>query len=163
MPTQSANVISDINCPGSPLRHAARLFGPSASARITARLRTGVLDRALAAGADPAASPQIAARTAQLGSTLMRTRIADGLERLALSADKPRSRLRILPSRAAMLGNRSEMLELAEILRQDRPLYARGVAMLRVILTDGTGPAYTDQRGDALASQLQVARASLSS
>jgi hypothetical protein len=122
-----------------------------------------VLDRALAAGADPAASRQIAARTAQLGSTLMRTRIADQLERLALSADKPRSRLRILPSRAAMLGNRSEMLELADILRQDRPLYARGVAMLKVILTDGTGPAYTDQRGGALARQLQVARASLTS
>jgi hypothetical protein len=144
MPTQSANVISDINCPGSPLRDAARLFGPSVPARITARLRAGVLDRALAAGADPAASPQIAARTAKLGSTLMRTRIAEGLERLALSADKPRSRLRILPSRAAMLGNRSEMLELADILRQNRPLYARGVAMLKVILTDGTGPAYTD-------------------
>ncbi len=38
-----------------------------------------------------------------------------------------------------MLGNRSEMLELADILRQDRPLYARGVAMLKVILTDGNG------------------------
>jgi hypothetical protein len=61
-----------------------------------------------------------------------------------------------------MVGNRSQMLELADILRQDL-LYASGIAMLKVILTDGTGPAYTDQRGDVLARQLQVARAELSS
>jgi hypothetical protein len=163
MSTQSTDVISNNELVGSPLSHAARLFGPSTVARIAAHLHSYVLDRALAAGADPAASPRIAARTAQLGSTSTRTRIADGLERLSLSADKPRSSLRIMPSRAAMLGNRSQMLELADNLREDRPLYASGIAMLKVILTDGTGPAYTDQRGDVLARQLQVARAELSS
>ena len=66
-----------------------------------------------------------------------------------------------MPSRAAILGNRSELLELAAMLRRDRPLYARGVAMLNVILTDGTGSAYTDPSGDALTRQLQIARASL--
>ena len=161
MSTQSTDVISNNNLAGSPLSHAARLFGPSAVARVTARLHSHVLDRALAAGADPAASSQIAARAAQLGSTSMRTRIADGLERLALSTDEPRSRFRILPSRA-MLANRSAMLELADILRQDRPLYPSGIAMLEIILTDGTGPAYTDKRGDGLARQLQVALAKLS-
>jgi hypothetical protein len=55
------------------------------------------------------------------------------------------------------------MLELADILRQDRPLYASGIATLKVILTDATGPAYTDKRGDGLARQLQVALAKLSS
>jgi hypothetical protein len=163
MSIQSTDVVKNNKLAGSPLSHAARLFGPSAVTRITARLCSGVLDRALAAGADPAASPRIAARTAQLGSTSTRTRIATALERLALSADKPRSPLRIMPSRAAVLGNRSEMLELADILRQDRPLYANGIAMLKVILTDGTGPAYTDQRGDVLARRLQVARTGLSS
>jgi len=49
------------------------------------------------------------------------------------------------------------------MLRRDRPLYARGVAMLNVILTDGTGPAYNDPSGDALTRQLQIARASLAS
>jgi hypothetical protein len=145
------------------LKHATRLLGPSAAVRAAARLGRGTLDRALTDGADPAASPLIAARTAQLGSGSTRARIADGLERLALSADNPRGRARILPSRAAILGNRSELLELAAMLRRDRPLYAHGVAMLNVILTDGTGPAYTDRSGDALTRQLQIARASLAS
>lgn len=157
------NAITDGSFPGSPLKHATRLLRPSAAVRVAARLGRGTLDRALTYGADPAASPLIAARTAQLGSRSSRARIADGLERLAQSADNPRGRVRILPSRDAVLGNRSELLELAAMLRRDRPLYARGVAMLNVILTDATGPAYTDRSGAALTHQLQIARASLAS
>jgi len=163
MPTNTAHAITDDSFPGSPLTHATRLLGPSAAVRVAAHLGRGMLDRALTDGADPAASPLIAARTAQLGSGSTRARIADGLERLALSADNPRGRVRILPSRAAILSNRSELLELAAMLRRDRPLYAHGVAMLNLILTDGTGPAYTDRSGDALTRQLQIARASLAS
>jgi hypothetical protein len=163
MPPEISHPITDNGFPGSPLRHATRLLGPSAAVRVAARLRWGMLDRALTEGADPAASPLIAARTTQLGSRYIRGRIADGLERLALSVDNPRGRFRILPSRAAVLGNRSELLELAGTLRNDGPLYARGVAMLNVVLTDGTGPAYTDRRGDALTRQLQMARDSLTS
>jgi hypothetical protein len=162
MPT-NAYTITDDSFAGSPVKHATRLLGPSAAVRVAARLRWGMLDRALTDGADPAASPLIAARTAQLGSTSTRTRIADGLERLALSADNPRGRVRILPSRKAILSNRPELLELAAMLRRDRPLYARGVAMLNVILTDATGPAYTDRSGDTLTRQLQIARANLAS
>ena len=163
MPTNNSYAITDDSFPGSPLKHATRLLGPSGAVRVAARLGRRMLDRALTDGADPAASPLIAARTAQLGRGSTRAQIADGLERLALSADNPRGRVRILPSRAAILGNRSELLELAAMLRRDRPLYARGVAMLNVILTDGTGPAYTDPSGDALTHQLQTARASLAS
>ena len=160
---ESSYPLTDNSFRGSPLKHATRLLGPSPAVRVAARLRWGMLDRALTNGADPAASPLIAARATQLGSGSIRARIADGLERLALSADSPRGRFRILPSRAAIIGNRSQLLELAGMLRRDRPLYARGVAMLNVILTDATGPAYTDRRGDALARQLQIARRSLTS
>ena len=163
MPSESSYRITDNGFPSSPLRHATRLLGPSAAVRVAAHLRRGMLDRALTEGADPAASPLIAARATQLGSGSIRARIADGLERLALSADHPHGQVRILPSRAAILGNRSELLELAGMLRRDRPLHGRGVAMLNIILTDGTGPAYTDRRGAALTRQLQIARASLTS
>jgi hypothetical protein len=163
MPTDDSYAVTYDSFPGSPLKHATRLLGPSAAVQLAARLVRGMLDRALTDGADPAASPLIAARTAQLGRGSTRARIADGLERLALSADNPRGRARILPSCAAILGNRSELLELAAMLRGDRPLYARGVAMLNVILTDGTGAAYTDRSGAALTRQLQIARASLAS
>jgi hypothetical protein len=163
MPPQISYPITDANFPGSPLRHATRLLGPSAAVRVAARLRRRMLDRALTNGEDPAASPLIAARTTQLSSRSIRRRIADGLERLALSADGPRGRFRVLPSRAAIRGNRSQLLELAGMLRNDVPLYARGVAILNVVLTDGTGPAYTDRRGDALTRQLQIARDSQTS
>ena len=139
-------LVTDHILPASSLTQATRLLGPSVATRVAARLRWGMLDRALMDGADPAASPLIAARTKQLTSVSIRTRIAVGLERLARSTDSPRGRLRILPSRTAILGNRSELLELASMLRSPRPLYARGVAMLNVILTDATGPAYTDRR-----------------
>ena len=163
MPTHSTYVITDSSFPDPPLKHATRLHGPSATVRVAAaRLRGGMPDRGLAVGADPAASPRNAARTAQLGSASIRALIADGLERVVLSVDNPHSRLRIWPSRAAMLADRSDLLALPGMLRCDRPLYARGVAMLKMILADGTGPASADQRDDALARQLQVARSSLS-
>jgi hypothetical protein len=53
------------------------------------------------------------------------------------------------------------LLELADTLRRDIPLYARGLAMLNVSLTDGTGVTYTDHRGRALARQLASACATL--
>jgi hypothetical protein len=53
------------------------------------------------------------------------------------------------------------MQSLAEHLRGPGPLYAAGIAMLKMLLTDGAGPAYTDHRGDALARQLHDARAAM--
>ena len=163
LPENSHTVTDHHSCRGSRLTHATRLLGPSKTMRAAARLRHDGLDRALTDGADPAASPLIAARTTQLASVSIRRRIAAGLERLAQSADEPRGRFRILPSPAAIRKNRSLLLELAGMLRGDRPVYARGVAMLNVILTDAAGPTYSDRRGDALTRELEVARASLTS
>ena len=87
--------------------------------------------------------------------------IADGLERLALSVDAPPSRVRILPSRPAVRANRGELLELADRLRDGGQPSDQGIAELRRVVTDGTGPAYTDPHGSALASQLRLARALL--
>ena len=163
MPENSVCPNSDDSFAGAPPKHSARLLGPSTTVRAAARLRRGALDRALIAGADPSASRLIAARTAQLGRRSTRARLAGGLERLARSAGEPHGRSRILPSRAAVFRNRSDLLELAGTPRSDVPLHARGLAMLNVILTDGTGVTYTDRRGDALARQLAIARATLGS
>lgn len=161
MVTNSLSAITVDSAPGSPLRRAAQLLAPSVAVRIAARLQRDKLDRALSDGADPAESPVIAARAVQLAASGTRGRIADGLESLARSTDAPPGRVRVLPPRAAMLANRSELLDLAELLRRDRPVYARGVAALEVLITDGTGPAYTDRRGEALARSLKIARAEL--
>jgi len=149
--------------PESPLHSTDRLLAPAAGVRLIARLRHSKLDRALSCGADPAASPLIAARATQLSRPRIRNQIAGGLERLARGPDQPGARARILPSDAAARANRPELLELARLLRGDRPLYARGIAMLEVALTDGAGPVYTDTHGEVLGRQLRLARAALTS
>jgi hypothetical protein len=50
---------------------------------------------------------------------------------------------------------------LAARLRAPGPLYARGIAMLTRLLTEGTGPAYNDSRGDQLAQRLRDARVAM--
>ena len=141
-----------------------RIFSPGPVVCVIARLRRTRLDEALSQGADPATTPLIAARARQLARPATRARLAAGLERLALSADdgSPRGRARILPSRTASAANRARLLEIASVLRDDTPLYARGLAALELALTDGTGPAYTDRRGEALTCQLRHAQAGLS-
>src|SRR5947209_3640618 len=137
------------------------LVGPSKRARLSARLRRSALDRALAAGADPAASPTVAVRAAQLGAPSPRARSAAGLESIALAASADRGPARIQPSRPAVRANRERLLDLAALLRRSGPLYAQGVAMLELVLIDGCGPAYTDRRGEALTRELELARLSL--
>jgi hypothetical protein len=140
-------------------RHLARTLDVGRLACLMARARSHSLDRALSAGADPATSPQLAARAAQLTSSGTRAAVADGLERLLNAARGPQRRWSALSHhRHQLLANAAGLQELATLLRGDTPLYARGIAILNQLLTDGTSAAY---RGDdqALALQLGVARA----
>jgi len=162
MRSEDARAIAVDGLTGSPLARAPRLLAPGCAIRILARLRRSALDRALAQGADPSSCSQVAARAAQLAGSSSRVRRAATLERLALVAEGPTSRVRVSPSRLAVHANRAELLELAATLRREDPLYARGIAALELLVTDGTGPMYTDRRGEALARQLQLARAGLS-
>jgi hypothetical protein len=144
------------------LARSAAVLSPSPAIRVLARLRRWELDHALADGADVAATPLLAARAAQLVSRHSRYRIAEALEHVAGTTDADRGRLRTPPGREAVRANRDEMVRLATRLRQDELLYARGIALLELILIDGTGPAYTDPHGEGLARQLQLAAAALS-
>jgi hypothetical protein len=139
---------------------ARRALGAGPLARVASRVRSGSLDRALIAGADPAASPQLVARAARLTSPRFRALIADGLERLLQAAQGPPSRWRALSRRDSVLANASELRDLAALLRGDSPLYARGIAILSGLLSDGTGPAYLGH-GEALARELHEARAAM--
>jgi hypothetical protein len=137
-------------------------LSPSLAIRVLARIRRWELDHALGDGADPAATPLLTARAAQLVSRGGRHRIAAALERMALMVDAERGPLRTLPSRDAVQANRAEILRLAATLRQGGRLNVRGIAVLELILIDGTGPAYTDPRGEGLGRQLRLAADSLS-
>jgi hypothetical protein len=134
---------------------------PDALSRLLARSMARRLDGALIAGADPAGSTMLAARAALLTSAQMRGSLADSLHGLLRAAQGPQRRWWALGSRAAVLANASELDALAMLLASETPLYARGLALLNQLLTDGGGPAY---RGDAtaLSRALSDARTALS-
>lgn len=143
------------------LQCTQRLFEPRLLTRLVARGRRFGLDRELAEGADPTSSPLLAARAAQLVSPANRMRLAAALEHFALAAEGHPTRFNVGPRRRAVDANRFALLDLAGTLRKGGLLYARGIAILELVLIDGTGPAYTDPRGEALARELELAGASL--
>jgi hypothetical protein len=142
-------------------RLSHRNVGPDRLARLLARARFGSLDKALIAGADPAASPQLAARAARLTEPRYRASVALGIERLLETAQGRRRRRTVLPRGGHLLVNETELHALAAELRGGTPLYARGIAMMGRLLTDGSGPAYLGD-ADALARSLRDADAAMS-
>jgi len=141
-------------------RLAGGLLLPSLRARLLARIQADSLERALIAGADPRESPQLAARAAQLTSARTRAAIAAGLERLARASEGPQRRWWAPSQREPLLANVTALGELAELLRADTPLYARGIAILSRLLSDGSGPLYRGCSG-RIAYELETARAAM--
>jgi hypothetical protein len=109
------------------------------------------LDRELARGDSPLGSAALALRARQLVSPRTRERLAAALERLVECAKRRPAPSEIVwvPHRE-ILEARSELLGLASRLRDARPVYARGVAMVARLIHDGTGPAFTPHAGVAL-------------
>jgi len=104
----------------------------------------------------------LAARAAQLTRPGMRRQVAASLEQVAAFSDGcSYPRFRVVPRRAVTRQNREELIKLAGILRDGGPAYARGIALLELVVTDGAGPAYTDRDGARLAQRLHHARARL--
>lgn len=135
----------------------AELFEPRFVVRLRARAIRLKLDRALAGGADLSASPLLAARADQLVDPSTRKRLAACPEQFAFTADRPPSRVKTLPLRGAVRPNQDVLLDIAWTLRDGQLQYARGIAMLELVLADGTGPAYPDPTGDGLAHLLALA------
>ena len=136
-------------------RREERLLSPGLAVRLLARLRSNSLDRRLSAGADSSRSGLLAARAAQLGRRGTRFAVARGIEKVAFARERPLRRYSVLPARTAVSLNRPALLDLAAQLRRPGALYVRGIAAARLMLVDGTGPMYTDRRGEALAAELE--------
>jgi hypothetical protein len=143
LPHETATAAGASFIPGR--ERTARSLGPAALARIAARLRSSSLDRALIAGADATASAALAARARTLTSRRTRAHIAEGLERSLQLAQGPKRRWSAVSPRSPMLANATAVRELVELLRDDAPLNASGIAILNQLLTDGSGPAYAGQ------------------
>jgi hypothetical protein len=133
--------------------------GQHAGNQIAARLLASVLDRRLAAGAAPDDGALLAARAYQLASAAQRQRLTRGWLAALDRADRPplpRSpRMPLLRARiAAAQGDIRLMLA---VVQGTPAIRAEGVALARMLLTDGTGPLYNPRSCVDLAAAVQDA------
>jgi hypothetical protein len=121
------------------------------------------LDRELARGADPFASPRLARRAAKLCQPKMRHKLAADIERVIETTDEPpRPLTAAVPlNRCAIRDLRPLLLTIADDLRADDPVSANGVAIVRELLRDGGSPLYAGGRPGELEEELRRARAAL--
>ncbi|AEV75329.1 hypothetical protein MycrhN_4848 [Mycolicibacterium rhodesiae NBB3] len=135
---------------------------PSLVSQLMARLRADRLDRLIAVGVPAAAGSAQAAHEARLVSTAERETIARSLRTAAADA---RGRGLLLSSRVPLhvpnITAAGDMIDAVTLrLHSPGPVSARGMARLRQILSDGTGPMYRYGRGD-LRGRLGAALAAL--
>lgn len=125
---------------------------PPLGVAIAARLRGFDLDRELAAGADPASSRSRAARAEWICRCDRRRMIARSLRDTARGAPCRGAGDGLIPSGAAVAAARDELEALADELARPGPANPAGVARARLLLSDGAGPLYPPERGEALAT-----------
>ena len=126
----------------------SRLARPSLALRARVWLKSLELDAALAGGANPAQSDELAVRAEQLAQPSRRRELAEAIMHLIAIADRNNRAAIVTPDPPfrprQVQANRSLLLELAERLRGHRRPALRGVAMTSLMLEDGRGPLTTD-------------------
>jgi hypothetical protein len=131
--------------------------------RARVRLHRYSLDRKLACGDDPCASPKLARRAKELCQRDLRDRLAAELDQVVHAAGAPP--LWFTPAvrldRSCIDACRPLLLELAEALRSDGAVYAQGVALARLLLLDGCSPIYAPSEPRWLEAELRRARTAL--
>jgi hypothetical protein len=129
--------------------------------RLWARWHGQRLDRALAEGADPRTSPLLAARAAALRTHRQREALASAIYHVLKDArcDPSAFSVRVPVARHEVELNRPELLGLAAELRQASTVSARGVAAIRLLVTDGNdSPLYRPAARSSLSAALLRAR-----
>jgi hypothetical protein len=131
--------------------------------RVAARVLADRLDRLLAAGASPEGSILLAVRAHALVTDRHRQGLATAIDRVVTEAAPvgPRPVTAVPVNWAAVLIALPELRELAGRLRAPAPVPARGVAIVRRLLTDGCGPLFHPARAAELPSATRRASASL--
>jgi hypothetical protein len=125
-------------------------------------LRRGSLDRSLAEGVDPAASPELARRARQLTSRRIRAGLAASVRNLLEAAEaRPRFSAAIPVQRHAILAERVLLLGLIADLESGDDLKPRGIALVERLIIDGGSPVYVEAPDGSLHEALTQARAAL--
>lgn len=133
------------------------------TSRIAARVFAHYLDRQLAAECPPRPGTALSAHAARLESGRERDRVATWLQTLlarALSPERP-SPGYVHPNYSAIVEERAIVRRIISLLAdRTRPVNAPGVARLRILLSDGTGPLYRGERS-GLIEELHVINATI--
>ena len=128
-----------------PVDHCITATPATRTARLLAMLHGTRLDHDLVAGASPDATVQLALRGQSLVRPQERRALARSLLRLLAEATRPAPRLFRSGSpirREEVRAASAELARLADRLLAPAPVSARGVAHVRVLLSDGAGPLY---------------------
>lgn len=135
---------------------------PSLMARLRARLRAYQLDRQLAVGVPAPAGSALAVHQARLTSGVEREAVARTVRRAVHDAHAGGAPLSSrVPVHPTNIRAAEELIDAITLrLHSPRPVSARGMARLRVVLADGCGPMYRFGRGD-LSGRLGAALAEL--
>jgi hypothetical protein len=131
--------------------------------RASARLRGPALDHALARGVSPDSGVALTLRAGRLIRPHTRRRLARSLRGIAETAEQrvhSGSHQRLWGPQVAPA--RQELLALAESLESTSAVDARGIALVRVMLTDGGGPLHTNRGAQRLIAAAREASAALS-
>lgn len=156
-----AEILSSFSNAGYATR-AEAIPRSSMRSRLTARLRAGQFDGLLAVGVPAPAGSALAVHEARLTSSAEREAIARSLRATVADA---RGRGLLLSSRVPLhvpnITAAEDVIDAITLrLHSPRPVSARGMARLRQILGDGTGPLYRYGHGD-LRGRLGAALAAL--
>jgi hypothetical protein len=132
-------------------------------ARVLARLGAWGLDRALAAGARPDAGAMLSLRAHRLIGSTMRRALAAELRDLVPEALRVTHPLDngVGICAIGVLFAEETIRAVADRLDGWGPVEPAGVAQVRVLLRDGTGPLYSQEPTDELERSLQRALAAL--
>jgi hypothetical protein len=122
---------------------------PGLAVRIRTRFGRTALDEAIATGAVPSGSAELALRAEQLSSPAERARIANGLvEALGDARRGEPMSLRLRPQREVVRDAGDDILALVLRLRDDRPVGIAGVAAAARLVDDRRSAIYRDDAGE---------------
>jgi hypothetical protein len=130
--------------------------------RALVRARASALDQELAAGASPESTMALSVHAGRLCNPAERRVLARSLTRIVAASDAPAGRrLKAPVCRPAVHRARAELAEVTDRLMATGPVDVRGVARVRQLLADGTGPLYRSGPPDELRGALAAALTAL--
>jgi hypothetical protein len=125
---------------------------PPWSVRLRARLSAARYDRQIEDGVSPAPGSPLALHVARLISSRERDDLARALRLVVHDADRGRLTVRAPVHSAAVRRGEDVIDAVYERLTDSFPVRARGMARLRVLLSDGRGPLYRPGKGTLTAA-----------